>query len=115
MFLFKKKTEPKASEPRRTQIIEGEVASNAYYYLRNRLLHVKYSVDKCIDLTELEDLKIKEELAQHPYLKQDILRNNWDMLTRFEGKEVLNDGVAEGFHRSQELTQKYRKEHGHTN
>lgn len=96
-------------------VIDGETAIKPYYYLRNGLLHARFTVDRCVRLTEDEENRIKAELSSRPYLKQDILSNNWDFLTHFVDKRIINDGVNEGYKRSQELAQKYRTEHGYKN
>lgn len=93
-------------------VINGEPAIKPYYYMRNGLLHVRYTVDRCIKLSKVEELKIKEEMSMRLALKQDILSSHWDFLTRFAEKEICQYGLAESYKRSQELAQKYREEHG---
>lgn len=120
MFFGRKKKEEIKTEERvcpnnefhYQTVINGETAIKPYYYLRNGLLHVRYTVDRCIKLSKDEELKIKEELSMRPALKQDVLGSHWNLLTRFVEKEIIQDGLAEGYERSQELAQKYREEHG---
>ena len=76
-------------------IINSERAIKPYFYLRNGLLHVRYSVDRAIKLSETEDANVKNEIKQRPYDKQKILKDNWDFLTKMVYRPVLQDGIAE--------------------
>lgn len=92
-------------------IINGEVAIKPYYYLRNGLLHVRFTVDKCVKLSTDEEARIKAQLEGKPEQKQDILGKEWNLLTQFAGKAILNDGVLEGDKRTKEMTKEYKNGH----
>jgi hypothetical protein len=76
-------------------IINSENAIKPYFYLRNSLLHVRYCVDRVVELSEAEEAKIKDEISLEPYNKQKILKDNWNFLTKMVGKSILEDGIAE--------------------
>lgn len=80
---------------KRQIIIDGETAIKPYHYIRNGLLHVRYTVDRCIELSESEERSIKEALAKDMANKQSILAESWDFLVKCVGKTVIRDGVAE--------------------
>lgn len=94
-------------------VINGETAIKPYYYLRNGLLHVRYNVDRCIELSQQEVDKIKGEIAKAPYNKQNILCDNWQFLTNLVQKEVIYDGVKAMKERTEKLTKEYNS--GHSN
>lgn len=73
---------------------ENEIAMKPYYYYRNGLLHIRYSVDRCIELTEAEQVKLKLELTAS-YDKQTILSKAWNFFTTCVGKDVIRDGIVE--------------------
>jgi hypothetical protein len=75
--------------------VNGDTVINPYWYLRNGLLHVRCTVDRCIRLSPSEEKKLKEEITANPSCKQDMLEHNWKFLTDYVGKEIVNDGIAE--------------------
>lgn len=75
--------------------INGDVAIKPYAYLRNGLLHVRYTVDRCIQLSDSETEALKAKLSSDPVHKQDILMDTWNFQTKCVGKEVIHDGIAE--------------------
>lgn len=74
--------------------INGETAIKPYYYFRNGLLHVRYNVDRCVELSSAEQTKLKLELTTS-YDKQDVLAKTWNFLTECVGKLIIMDGIAE--------------------
>ena len=92
-------------------IINGEVAIKPYYYLRNGLLHVRFTVDKCVKLSTDEEARIKAQLEGKPEQKQNILGKEWNLLTQFAGRTILNDGVMEGDKRTKEMTKEHKNGH----
>lgn len=92
-------------------IINGEVAIKPYYYMRNGLLHVRFTVDKCVKLSPDEEARIKAQLEGRPEQKQNILGKEWNLLTQFAGRTILNDGVMEGDKRTKEMTKEYKNGH----
>lgn len=89
------------------KVINGETAIKPYYYLRNGLLHARYTVDRCVELSEWEEARLKEELTAKPSWKQDTLRYHWELLTEQVGKTIMHDGIKAGEERMKELSRKY--------
>lgn len=75
--------------------INGEIAMKPYYYLRNGLLHVRYTVDRCVELSPAEVAKLKVDMTASPENKQSVLEKAWNFFTTCVGKTVIHDGVAE--------------------
>ena len=73
-------------------IIDGETAIKPFFYLKNKKLHCRYTVDKCILLSDIEDINIKEELSKNPENKQEIFKRNWISFVDLFHKKVL-DGI----------------------
>ena len=76
-------------------VINGETSIKPYFYLRNGLLHVRYTVDRCIELSGSELERIKVKVTENPSSKQEILLNEWNFQTKCVGKTVIFDGIAE--------------------
>lgn len=76
-------------------VINGETAIKPYFYIRNGLLHVRYTVDRCIELSFSERERIKAKVTENPGCKQEILLNEWSFQTECVGKPVIFDGIAE--------------------
>lgn len=75
--------------------VNGETAIKPYWYLRNELLHIRYTVDRCITLSEAEIIDLKKKLSEKPADKQGILENTWKFFTDCVGKDIIMDGIAE--------------------
>lgn len=78
----------------RTHICD-ETAIKPYYYMRNRLLHVRYTVDRCVELTPSEVAKLKVDITASPEKKQTILEEMWNFLTVSVERKIIHDGIAE--------------------
>ena len=52
--------------------INGDIAIKPYYYFRNGLLHVRYTVDRCIELSPDEISRLKTDLTCNPSRKQEV-------------------------------------------
>lgn len=74
--------------------VNGETAIKPYWYIRNGLLHIRYTVDRCIELSEWETERIKSEIADSTD-KQKVLEKHWKTLTDYVGKPIIMDGIAE--------------------
>lgn len=94
-------------------IINGDIAIKPYYYMRNGLLHVRYTVDRCVELSKAEENQIKAELDGKPEQKQNILSKHWNLLTVMVRKAILTDGIKAGEEKMTELSRKY--ENGYKN
>ena len=88
-------------------IINGDIAIKPYYYLRNGLLHVRHTVDRAVDLSKEEALRIKAELDSDPANKQQILGREWNLQTVMNEKLILTDGIKAGEDRMKELSSKF--------
>ena len=75
--------------------IEGELAIKPYYYFRNGYLHVRYNVDRAIELSEAEALKLKNDMTANPAYKQSVLAEAWRFFEKTVGKSILHDGLRE--------------------
>lgn len=73
----------------------GETAIKPYYYMRNGLLHVRYTVDRCVELTPSEVTKLKVDITANPDKKQTILEEMWNFLTLSVERKIIQDGIAE--------------------
>lgn len=83
------------AEPR--VVVNGETAIKPYWYLRNGLLHVRYVVDRCLELTESEESLLKAEMAAafDKRGKQKALEKAWRLCAGPLGRPVVMDGVSE--------------------
>lgn len=90
-------------------IINGETAIKPYYYMRNGVLHARYTVDRAVELSESEEKEIKEKITLEPYNKQEILSKLWNLLTVYVGKPIIFDGIKAGEEKMKELTDKVLK------
>lgn len=75
--------------------INGDIAIKPYYYLRNGLLHVRYNVDRCVELSEAEENGLKIQLSANPSNKQAVLAKAWKFFTDCVEKSIIMDGIAE--------------------
>lgn len=73
----------------------GETAIKPYYYMRNGLLHIRYTVDRCVELTPSEVAKLKVDITANPEKKQAILEEMWNFLTLSVERKIIQDGIAE--------------------
>lgn len=73
--------------------VEGDIAIKPYYYLRNGLLHVRYTVDRCVELSRDEADNVKAEMTMYPYAKQDVLSKAWNFFTTCVNKPIIEDGI----------------------
>lgn len=73
--------------------INGETAMKPYYYYRNGTLHVRYNVDRCIELSETESEALKKQMSENPADKQGVLEKAWSFFSMTAGKPVIHDGI----------------------
>ena len=72
--------------------INGETAIKPYYYLRCGALHVRYNVDRVIELTSTEEAKLKVDMTTGD--KQEVLGKAWNFFENTVGKPIIEDGIA---------------------
>ena len=75
--------------------INGDIAIKPYYYFRNGLLHVRYTVDRCVELSPDEISRLKTDLTCNPSHKQEVLSKAWNFFTNMVEKPIIMDGIAE--------------------
>lgn len=73
---------------------EEEIAMKPYYYYRNGLLHIRYTVDRCVELSPSEQTGLKIELST-TFDKQTVLTKAWNFFVTCVGKPIIRDGIAE--------------------
>ena len=95
------------NEYKEVTVVDGETAIKPYYYMRNGLLHIRFNVDRAIELSKEEEAKIKKELAESPSCKQKVFAENWNLLSNFVRKPVIQNGLKAGVDRMKELSEKY--------
>lgn len=96
--MFKKKTKKELYNESLFDLrtyVNGETAIKPYWYFRNGLLHVRYTVDRCVRLSDAEVAELKLQLTASPAEKQDILEKAWKFYTDYVQKTIINDGIAE--------------------
>ena len=87
--------------------INNELAIKPYYYIRNGLLHVRYNVDRAIELSVSEAAEIKTKLTENPALKQEILENMWNFFEKTVQKAIIQEGIKAGEARTEKMTRIY--------
>ena len=94
-------------------IINGDIAVKPYYYLRNGLLHVRHTVDRAVNLSKDEEMRVKEELNKAPAQKQQILGREWNLQTVMNEKPIIMDGIKAAEKRMNVLSSRFggRKKH----
>lgn len=75
--------------------VEGELAIKPYYYFRNGYLHIRYNVDRAIELSETESAALKLEMTANPADKQSVLAKAWNFFEKTVCKSVIYDGLKE--------------------
>lgn len=112
---FKKKTKKEMYDnmlfDMRTYI-NGETAIKPYYFLRNGVLHVRYTVDRCVKLSPTESARLKVDLTASPQDKQSVLAKAWNFFTVTVGKDIILDGIAELERQIKEFKKNGRKDKG---
>lgn len=61
--------------------------SKAYYYLRNGLLHIRYSVTRFVEMSDTELKELRERLSKSKDKQQELL-SEWEFQTGNLEKEV---------------------------
>lgn len=87
--------------------VNGETAIKPYGYLRNGLLHVRYTVDRAIELTPTEVAKLKVDMTSGD--KQAVLLKAWNFFEVCVCKPIIQDGIAEIDKRIKESKENGRK------
>ena len=72
--------------------IHGETANKPYYYLRCGALHVRYTVDRAIELSSTEVAKLKVDMTTGD--KQEVLGKAWNFFENTVEKPIIEDGIV---------------------
>ena len=72
-----------------------ETAIKPFIFTKGNELRIRYTVDRCIELTSTEVAKAKIDITLHPEEKQNILANLWALITKQVGRPIIMDGIAE--------------------
>lgn len=93
--------------------INGELAIKPYFYYRNGLLHVRYIVDRCYELTKEESDHLKKELyeTQSSNEKQAVLAQAWQDCSDNPDKEFIKDGILELEKRMKQYRETQKKDY----
>jgi hypothetical protein len=91
-------------------IINGETAIKPYYYMRNGVLHARYTVDRAVELSESEEKELKDKISLEPYNKQAIFSKYWNLLTVYVRKTIIHDGLQAGLEKMSEMTKKVQED-----
>ena len=87
-------------------IVDGNVAIKPYLYIRNSKLHVRYTCDKCVELTEAEEKTVFARLTEHPEKKQEILSELWSVTSLTERP------IYDGIHTADKIMNEKRRSNG---
>lgn len=71
-----------------------ETAIKPVFFLKGKRLFVRYTVDRCIQLSKDEEKRLKNEMTEKPYDKQEILESAWKFYADCVKKTVIQDGIA---------------------
>ena len=71
-----------------------ETAIKPVFFLKGKRLFVRYTVDRCIQLSKDEEKRLKNEMTEKPYDKQEILESAWKFYADYVKKTVIQDGIA---------------------
>lgn len=72
-----------------------ETAIKPFLFIKGNELYVRYTVDRCIELSGSEVNMIKDDLTKNPADKQNILSKAWNFATVCLQKTIIMDGIAE--------------------
>ena len=72
--------------------VDGNVAIKPYFYLRNKNLHVRFTEDKCVELTDAEMERLFKQIDEHPEKKQIIYAELWSVVANLNERPV-KDGI----------------------
>ena len=71
-----------------------ETAIKPVFFLKGKRLFVRYTVDRCIQLSKDEEKRLKNEMTEKPFDKQEILESAWKFYADYVKKTVIQDGIA---------------------
>ena len=84
-----------------------ETGIKPVFFLKGKRLFVRYTVDRAVDLSKDEEMRIKEELNKDPVQKQQILGREWNLQTVMNEKPVIMDGIKAAEERMNVLSSRF--------
>lgn len=72
------------------EIVHGQGSrgmSKDYFYLRNGILHRKYTVDEAVKVSKDEEARILGEMSRYPYAKQEVYDKYWSLYVHTMGRQ----------------------------
>ena len=72
-----------------------ETAIKPFLFIKRNALFVRYTVDRCVELSATEVAKAKIDITLHPEEKQNILAKLWALISKQVGRPIIMDGIAE--------------------
>jgi hypothetical protein len=94
MVLFKEVKMKDYNIPNTKLTVDGETAIKPYWYLRRDLLHIRYTVDRCIKLSDSEVTGLKLTMTAEND-KQKSLAKAWSFFANTVKRAIIKDGIAE--------------------
>lgn len=79
--------------PNSKVIVDGETAIKPYYYFRRKHIHIRYTVDRCIELSDSEISGLKVVLTAEGD-KQGALAKAWSFFAEIVKRPIIKDGIA---------------------
>lgn len=80
--------------PNSKLMVDDENAIKPYWYLRRNLLHIRYTVDRCIKLSDSEVAGLKLTMTAEGD-KQTTLAKAWSFFANTVKRPIIKDGIAE--------------------
>lgn len=84
-----------------------ETGVKPVFFLKGKRLFVRYTVDRAVNLSKDEEMRIKEELTEAPAQKQQILGREWNLQTVMNEKPIIMDGIKAAEERMCELSSRF--------
>ena len=80
-----------------------ETGIKPVFFLKEKRLFVRYTVDRAVELSTAEESKLKVDMSMNPADKQSVLAKAWNFMTACVGKAIIMDGVAVADKKMEEL------------
>lgn len=80
-----------------------ETGIKPVFFLKEKRLFVRYTVDRAVELSTAEESKLKVDMSMNPADKQSVLAKAWNFITACVGKAIIMDGVAVADKKMEEL------------
>lgn len=74
----------------KNEVRNGRAIIKPYYYIRNGVIHNRYTLDDCMELSKKEANELYEAITNDPLRKQEILEQAYKKFLEAGEKEVLD-------------------------